>query len=57
MAVFAAFQFTGTKWYFLDTLSVIINHHPKGYPNSHRVLTEGDRTPAGADKNIWKNRV
>lgn len=55
--VFADFKFTGIKWYFLQTLRLIISHHPKGYPKSHRVLTEDDLIPECGDENIWKNRI
>lgn len=51
-SVFADFKLTAIKRYFLEALSVIINHHPKGYPRSHPVLTEDELIPACADKNI-----
>lgn len=56
-SVCADFPFTGRKWYFLETLSLVISHHLKGYPKSHRVLTEDDLIPERGDENIWRNRI
>lgn len=56
-SISADFKLIAIKRYFLETLSVIINHHPKGYPRSRRVLAEDDLIPACAHKNIWKNRI
>lgn len=44
-SVFADLKFTGIKWYFLETVSITINHHPK----SHHVLREDDLIPG------WKH--
>lgn len=52
-SILADFKLTALiKRYFLETLSVMINHHPKGYPRSRRALAEDDLIPACADKNI-----
>lgn len=36
---FADLKFTGIKWYFLETVSITINHHPKVIMFSERMIS------------------